>query len=191
MAAVLRPPALHQLGGFRRTRKTMGAATVLSKTATLSYNGAMSLNALMPAPGSQGRCQPSARGNRWPGADPRSHRGSGCWGRRRCDHSGHLSRSLRNQGIEIRRDLGDSHPGERRVFKSATDVVDRGLESPGTGPARPLVGRVSVEARWPLLSWPLDAAYYISGPPAMLKKISEDLRGKGISSDAIHIDAWE
>jgi ferredoxin-NADP reductase len=55
----------------------------------------------------------------------------------------------------------------------------------------PRVGRVSVAAIWPSLARPLEAAYYISGPPAMLQTVSGDLRAHGISSEAIHIDAWE
>jgi ferredoxin-NADP reductase len=52
-------------------------------------------------------------------------------------------------------------------------------------------GRVSVAAMWPRLSRPFEAAYYISGPPGMLRAISFDLRSSGISAEAIHIDAWE
>jgi len=52
-------------------------------------------------------------------------------------------------------------------------------------------GRVSVEAVWPRLGRPDDAAYYISGPPPMLRTIGQDLRARNISPEAIHIDAWE
>jgi ferredoxin-NADP reductase len=52
-------------------------------------------------------------------------------------------------------------------------------------------GRVSVAATWPELARPFEAAYYISGPPAMLQTIRQNLRERGISSEAIHIDAWE
>jgi ferredoxin-NADP reductase len=52
-------------------------------------------------------------------------------------------------------------------------------------------GRVSVEAIWPRLRRPTDAQYYISGPPAMLRGIAEDLRNRAIEPEAIHIDAWE
>jgi NAD(P)H-flavin reductase len=55
----------------------------------------------------------------------------------------------------------------------------------------PHAGRVSVAATWPRLARPFEAAYYISGPPAMLQTIRQDLRVHGISSEAIYIDAWE
>jgi len=60
----------------------------------------------------------------------------------------------------------------------------------GSGPAvHP--GRVSVEALLPRVRRPLDAHYYISGPPPMLRGIGQDLRARNIPAEAIHIDAWE
>ena len=44
---------------------------------------------------------------------------------------------------------------------------------------------------WPVLRRPEQTHYYISGPPAMLRGIGDALRGRGIRSEAIHIDAWE
>ena len=52
-------------------------------------------------------------------------------------------------------------------------------------------GRVSVEAVWPRLRDPLDAHYYIAGPPSMLSGIGRDLRARNVPEEAIHIDAWE
>jgi ferredoxin-NADP reductase len=52
-------------------------------------------------------------------------------------------------------------------------------------------GRVSVGAVWPRLHRPFETAYYISGPPPMLRSIGDDLRARNISPEAIHIDAWE
>jgi ferredoxin-NADP reductase len=54
-----------------------------------------------------------------------------------------------------------------------------------------ITGRVSVEALWPRLHRPLEAHYYISGPPPMLRGIGQDLRARNIPAEAIHIDAWE
>jgi ferredoxin-NADP reductase len=52
-------------------------------------------------------------------------------------------------------------------------------------------GKVSVEAVLPRIHRPLDAQYYLSGPPAMLRSIGGDLCAHRISPEAIHIDAWE
>jgi ferredoxin-NADP reductase len=59
------------------------------------------------------------------------------------------------------------------------------------GGAAVTAGRVSVEAVWPRLHHPLDAHYYISGPPPMLRGIGQDLRARNIPAEAIHTDAWE
>ena len=64
--------------------------------------------------------------------------------------------------------------------------VEQHAPPPGMSP-----GRVSVDAVWPRLRRPLDASYYISGPPPMLRGIARDLRARDISPEAIHIDAWE
>jgi ferredoxin-NADP reductase len=53
------------------------------------------------------------------------------------------------------------------------------------------MGRLSVAAAWPQIQALLAATYYLSGPPAMLKVISQDLRNRGISPESIRIDAWE
>ena len=54
-----------------------------------------------------------------------------------------------------------------------------------------IVGRLSVAAVWPKIRAPFEATFYLSGPPPMLKTISQDLRELGIRPDAIRIDAWE
>ncbi len=54
-----------------------------------------------------------------------------------------------------------------------------------------IVGRLSVTAMWQRLENPGAAAYYISGPPPMLKAISRDLSKIGISAESIMTDAWE
>jgi ferredoxin-NADP reductase len=59
------------------------------------------------------------------------------------------------------------------------------------GAPRVQPGRVSVSAVWPRLRKPSDTAFYISGPPAMLRAIGDDLRARDILPEAIHIDAWE
>ena len=63
-------------------------------------------------------------------------------------------------------------------------------DATGASPAMH-AGRVSVDAILPRLRRPLEASYYISGPPPMLKGIGHDLRARKISPEAIHIDAWE
>lgn len=52
-------------------------------------------------------------------------------------------------------------------------------------------GRIAVAAVWAQLPHPSATAFYISGPPAMLQTVSDDLRAHGVAGEAIHIDAWE
>jgi ferredoxin-NADP reductase len=52
-------------------------------------------------------------------------------------------------------------------------------------------GRISVAALWPRIAEPSSTHYYIAGPPLMLRDVGRDLLERGISSEAIHIDAWE
>jgi ferredoxin-NADP reductase len=53
------------------------------------------------------------------------------------------------------------------------------------------IGCLSVAAIWPKIKRPREATYYISGPPAMLQVISQDLCSMGIGAEAIKIDAWQ
>ena len=64
------------------------------------------------------------------------------------------------------------------------------VDEPG-GRVSMQAGRVSVAAVWPRLVRPLEATHYISGPPAMLQTIRQDLRARGVPPEAIRIDAWE
>lgn len=53
------------------------------------------------------------------------------------------------------------------------------------------IGRLSVAAIWNRIAPGLDALYYISGSPMMIKSISEQLLSCGIHSHSIKIDAWQ
>jgi len=72
------------------------------------------------------------------------------------------------------------------------DVIDRCAARVPSLSVAYVVGRLlSPDTVWPLLPEPPSAQFYISGPPSMLRAIGADLRARGISSEAIHIDAWE
>jgi ferredoxin-NADP reductase len=69
---------------------------------------------------------------------------------------------------------------------------DGGSDPPAPGGrVRSTLGRVSVESIWPRLGRPFETTYYISGPPPMLRALSQDLRARHVAPDAIRIDAWE
>jgi ferredoxin-NADP reductase len=72
------------------------------------------------------------------------------------------------------------------------DVIERCAARVPSLSVSYVVGRLlSPDAIWPLLDRPSATEYYISGPPPMLRAIGDDLRARGISPEAIHIDAWE
>ncbi len=52
-------------------------------------------------------------------------------------------------------------------------------------------GRLSVDKTWPMLQQLRDPAFYLSGPPAMLVQLREDLLAHKVAYDAIRTDAWE
>jgi NAD(P)H-flavin reductase len=64
--------------------------------------------------------------------------------------------------------------------------------SDGEAPVRnEFLGCLSVAPVWSKLGNPLEANYYLSGPPAMLKAISQDLIKRNIPIESVKIDAWE
>lgn len=64
-------------------------------------------------------------------------------------------------------------------------------EEPASGDPVIRTGRVSVEVVWPRVAEPSATAFYISGPPPMLRGITADLKARGVAPEAIYIDAWE
>jgi ferredoxin-NADP reductase len=52
-------------------------------------------------------------------------------------------------------------------------------------------GRLDLDVVWHLAPRPLEAGFYISGPPQMLWSFAADLRRRGVTDEAIHTDAWE
>jgi ferredoxin-NADP reductase len=98
-----------------------------------------------------------------------------------------LAYGARTSGLLIYRDVVERCAGRMPSF----DVLYF-LEQQGDGdPRAAKSGRVSVEAVWPRLRRPRQTQYYISGPPPMLQSISQALRARDVSPEAIHIDAWE
>ncbi len=53
------------------------------------------------------------------------------------------------------------------------------------------IGRIDLERVWKALHDPADFIFYLSGPPAMLRSLSEGLALRGIPERKIRMDAWE
>lgn len=102
-------------------------------------------------------------------------------------HSVTLAYGARTGDLLIYRDVV-----ERCAQRLTAMAVSYFVEQSGSAdPPGAIPGRVRVEAMWPRLERPFQTAFYISGPPAMLRSIGEDLRARDVSPEAIHIDAWE
>ncbi|MBK5296207.1 MAG: FAD-dependent oxidoreductase [Vicinamibacteria bacterium] len=106
-------------------------------------------------------------------------------------HSVTLAYGARTDRLLIYRDAVERCAMQAPSMRAVYFVEDLAPDGGSTDTSDTQVGRVSVAAMWPRLSRPFEAAYYISGPPAMLRTVSDDLRAHGITSEAIHIDAWE
>lgn len=52
-------------------------------------------------------------------------------------------------------------------------------------------GVLSVAAAWPSIEKLREPIFYLSGPPAMLTALTEQLLGRGVTAAAIRTDAWE
>lgn len=100
------------------------------------------------------------------------------------DHPVTLFYGARQKSLLIYRDILEC---QSNIVKDLRVIyfLERGDIEPGEK-----LGRLSIQAIWPAIDRPHQTNFYLSGPPAMLKALSTDLRGQGISDAFIHIDAW-
>jgi len=103
------------------------------------------------------------------------------------EHAVYLAYGARQRSLLVYRDMV-----EQRARMAPTLHAFYFIESEA-GELQPneTAGRLSVAGLWPQMQDPLKATFYISGPPPMLKAISQALRNQGVGGDAIRIDAWE
>jgi NAD(P)H-flavin reductase len=102
-------------------------------------------------------------------------------------HDIYLLYGTRREDLFIYRELSD------RIAREIPRFHPRYFVEQGKAAMREnvVIGRPSAAIVWPMLRDPFETDYYISGPPAMLKSISEELRARRVSSASIKIDAWE
>lgn len=97
----------------------------------------------------------------------------------------HLFYGARNPGLLLFRrmfqQLALARPAFRASYFTESEAEpEQGLEQ----------GQLSVEGAWRALRDPLAATYYLSGPPAMIRALAEDLAARGVLDERIRIDAW-
>jgi ferredoxin-NADP reductase len=76
----------------------------------------------------------------------------------------------------------DTLPGFRALFF---------LEQTGELAENERKGWLSLETSWPYIANPAQTRFYLSGPPAMWKTLSDQLLKAGIGQEQVCVDAWE
>jgi ferredoxin-NADP reductase len=102
-----------------------------------------------------------------------------------------LAYGARTARLLIYRDVVERCASRVRSLEVSYFVEDLADRAAGQAPPGATAGRVSVDATLARLRRPFETSFYISGPPAMLRSLGQDLRARNISPEAIHIDAWE
>jgi len=108
-------------------------------------------------------------------------------------HDVYLAYGARRRNLLIYRDMIEKRAREiPRLYVRYFIEEDGGLQPARiSSEVREIRGLLSVAAIWPHLHNPKDSIYYLSGPPMMLKAISQELHVSGILEGAIKIDAWQ
>ena len=92
----------------------------------------------------------------------------------------------RQRDLLIYRHLVDRCTQNLTAFQAFYFLERLGLESPSELP-----GQISIASVWQRIPDSVNSSFYISGPPAMIKSLSTQLRDRGVNGESIHIDAWE
>ena len=108
-------------------------------------------------------------------------------------HDVYLAYGARRRNLLTYRDMIEKRAREiPRLYVHYFIEEDGGLQpSRISSENREIRGRLSVVAILPHLRNPKNSIYYLSGPPMMLKAVSQELRGLGVDEGKIKIDAWE
>jgi ferredoxin-NADP reductase len=109
-------------------------------------------------------------------------------------HTVYLAYGARNRDLLIYRDLLDQRVKEiphLNVFHFVEQDANSHCTSAVQAEKNEFIGRISLPVLLQKVRNPIETIFYISGPPLMLKNISQELCDAGIKPEAIRIDAWE
>ena len=109
-------------------------------------------------------------------------------------HTVYLAYGARNRDLLIYRPLLEQRAKEipqLKVLYFIEDGVNNPLYPEPAAERNEFIGRISLPVLLQKVRNPFEAVFYISGPPLMLKNISQELCDAGIKPEAIRIDAWE
>jgi ferredoxin-NADP reductase len=97
----------------------------------------------------------------------------------------HLFYGARKPGLLIYRSLAENAMQRCPAFRAHCFV-----ESDADG-KECLPGRIELESVWASVPNPLDATYYLAGPPEMMVALTNGLERRGVDPSRIISDAWE
>ncbi len=100
----------------------------------------------------------------------------------------HLFYGARQASLLVYRETAASVASRVPAFRVTSFVEDAATADPA---GSVLPGRLSVAEVWTRVPAPTTVVFYLSGPPAMLQALTQDLRQRGIAPESIRVDAWE
>ena len=113
-------------------------------------------------------------------------------------HMAYLVYGARNRNLLICRDMIDNQANLIPRLKTfyfietqETQETQQTLLTPQTQQTHIIPGCLSIESIWSQLQNPQEITYYIAGPPAMIKALTDNLLKRNISPEMIKVDAWE
>lgn len=99
--------------------------------------------------------------------------------------------------------LPSDHPHQVRLFYGARnealfvygrlveDQVGRVAALASSLVSEATRGRLDVDTAWPEIERLESPIFYLSGPPAMLGALGQQLRARGVDAESVRIDAWD
>jgi len=102
-----------------------------------------------------------------------------------------LAYGARKPELLLYRDLIDARKNTNNGFRVLYFVESDNSNDTHLSSMQCLTGCLSLEDIWCRLENPIEATYYIAGPPAMIQALTANLRKKNIEPEKIKVDAWE
>jgi ferredoxin-NADP reductase len=105
-----------------------------------------------------------------------------------------LAYGARKSELLLYRDVLDSSMAKHQDVKILYFVENGTKNETSTDSLLPFEftsGCLSIDTFWNDLPDPTSATFYIAGPPAMIRAVSENLTKKNVVPEKIKVDAWE
>jgi len=105
----------------------------------------------------------------------------------------YLAYGARNRSLLIYRGLIDKLSQRVHALRVYHFIENDAEDMPSLtkGEIRELKGCLSIASVWQEIQNPFETTFYLSGPPLMLKNMTQELHNLGIQEEAVKTDAWE